>query len=246
VDEDGIRWIESFDTARAVARLSSRPVLLFIYHPTCPWCLQLRDETFTDPGVRAALEDFVPTRLNVMRLDERFRPLIQKKDSWPWLGTVDANGDVLLSFPGLQGPGDLRAKMTESSRRVGPVVASWKRVNDVAARLAPAVEAEEAGHPAEAWALYGALAGDETAGPFAEAARRGRQRIAQSALQALLTAREISTTEGGVASARAVLEEARRQLAGTPLAEDLAAVLESLTRTGRFPALEVRLEDDGE
>lgn len=46
--EGQVQWLSTLEAAKAVSRASSRPVLLFIHHPACCICADMRSVTFTD------------------------------------------------------------------------------------------------------------------------------------------------------------------------------------------------------
>lgn len=243
--EDGkIRWISSYEAARTAARLGSRPVFLYIYHPTCPYCLKMDRSTFTDPEVVRRMAEFVPAHVDVRSLPRELVPFVRK--GWPYLGVVGADGGALLDFPGLKGPGELATDLDEALRRAGGPALDWERVRALAARLDAAVAAERAGRLAEAFVEYSALAGDEAAGPFRDDARAGRARIGAGALRSLLMARDIAATPSGVDAALTTLDAEIERLEGTPLADDLRLVRARLAADGRFPEIEGLAPRDGD
>jgi hypothetical protein len=231
-----IHWIDSFEKARAVARLSSRPVLLFIHHPTCPICIRMKAEVFADPRVKQALTAFVPAMSNVM--EERVELAGETGRGWPWFGIVDADGGVVLSFPGEKGVGDFLDCLKRATELSGPPVLGWERLNDLARRFEAARRAEKEGRLGAAYASYVALAAEEAGGVIAGNAAIAARRLALEARRALVRARGLVRSPPGVPAARAELEKAEKTFAGSPLAKDLAAVRKRLDETGEWPAIE--------
>jgi len=234
--EGEIQWIDSFAEAQVVARLSSRPVLLFRHHPTCPACLSMKKDVFGDPAVQAQLTRFVPAMSDVMKELPELTGGSQR--GWPWFGVVDAEGGIVLSFPGVHTAADFAERLSGAAKLVGPAVMSWERINDLAGRLEQARTAEEEGRLGAAHASYSALAGDADAGAFAAEADAGSRRLAQSARRALVQARSLAGSPPGVPAALAGLRAAEARFAGSPLGTDLAAVRARLSKSGEFPVIE--------
>jgi len=235
VEHEQIRWIHSFATAAAIARVSSRPVLLFLHHPTCPGCLKMREDTFTRQEVISRVGDFVPAMISVLDLDPKLRPLL--KQGWPWFGVVDANARTILSFPGLRGPGEFSAQMREARGLIGRPIFDWETLNRLTARVLTARRAEAARHYEDAYGAYLELSTDLEAGPFARAAQAGLRRIGLHAQSALRSTRDLASTKKGATSAVGLLSAEVERFAGTPYAADLMAVRDRLVADGEFPRI---------
>jgi hypothetical protein len=228
VDAGEIRWITSLETAKAMARVSSRPVLLFIHHPTCPACIEMRGDAFGDSDVLTRVDGFVPAMVSVMDEDEFTKPLAELlREGWPWSGAVDEEGGVILSFPGLKGPEDFSAKLKDAASLAAPPALGWKQVNALAKRLLEA-RAAEADAPGRAYALYAALV-EEAPGLIRTEADGGVIRIANRALETLLLVME--------SERRADLESAIEAFEGSLFTEDFRAVLSHLDRHGTLPRI---------
>ncbi len=235
VEGNAIRWIHSFGTALAAARVSSRPVLLFLYHPTCPACRWMEEHPFSDPRVREIAEHYVPARISVLTAPPEIRKLA--REGWPWLGVLDPDGATVLAFPGTRNASGLLEHLRKAGELVHLRPRPWKEVAALVRRLAAARGAEEEGRYGTALAGYRALDRENAPGPIRAAARGGRRRVALRARDALLAAKDMAETPEGVPAAVEALDEAIASFRDTPFAGDLRSVRETLARTGRFPRL---------
>ena len=233
------QWLASLDQGRAVARATGRPVLLFIHHPTCPMCLDLKGETFQDADVQARLAEFVPVMLNVLELPEALQPLLQR--GWPYLGALNADGEELRAFPGASKPEPFAERLDEALADVGAhETVAGGRARALAARLRDAVSAGDSGDLVRECRELEALRVDDADGAFGGAAvarlgQRGTE--VASALRRAAASPEV---------AEAALREVSERFRGTPWAADVAHVREALRETGRFPRLESRPDDGGD
>jgi hypothetical protein len=223
-----VQWLPSIEAASTLARTTSRPVLLFLYHPACCICTDMRDGTFADPEVQAKLDGFVPALVDIRQAP---KPLMElARQGFPWLGALDADGRVILSFPGGRGPADFADRLREAANLVGPPVLLWEEVHAVSRRLSEGLAAVEAGRFADAYRRLAPVAEDFPAAAPGRAASRGLARIATGARAAVLTASRLPPAE-----ALGSLRAAEAAFADTPFAADLAALRERLAATGRFP-----------
>ncbi len=100
---DGIRWL-SLDSAKAAARQSKKPVFISFYTTWCGFCKKLERDTFKDPAVVKALNEyFLPVKLD----GDEEEALAQAYGvrGYPTLVFTDATGKTLLSSPGYRPPG---------------------------------------------------------------------------------------------------------------------------------------------
>ena len=230
-----IRWISDLDQAKAMARASSRPVLLFLEYPSCPWCIEMHDDTFTHEEVLAEIPAYVPALVDIRKADPETRKLA--KGGWPWFGVIDADGNVVLSFPGLKGPGQFSQKLKDACTISGPPALSWARANELARIWFEAVAAEEDERFTEAYASYAALSEVDRAPLIGKASREAIRRIGQHARGVILAARDLSAAKRGREPATTLLDDELLKFDGTPFAADLAVVGAYLKRSGRFPRI---------
>ena len=167
-----VEWFPSFAAAEAVARASSRPVLLFIFHPACCICTDMREGTFTDAEVQERLDGFVPALVDVRTVSPALLKLAG--EGFPWLGAVDPDGRVILSFPGGRGAVEFADRLKEAAALVAPPVFASDDLHALTRRLRSGEEAEKSGELAKAIAQYEYLAREVRGLPMGAAAEAGR------------------------------------------------------------------------
>ncbi|MCU0726067.1 MAG: thioredoxin family protein [Planctomycetes bacterium] len=227
-----VQWLPSIEAASTLARTTSRPVLLFLYHPACCICTDMRDGTFADPEVQAKLDAFVPALVDVRKAP---RPIVElARQGFPWLGALDAGGRVIISFPGGRGAVDFLDRLKEAATLAGPPVLLWEEVHAISRRLAEGRADLGQGRFAAAWRRLEPLAADFPGSDLGRAAARGLDRISAAAREALLDAAGHPPAE-----ALAALRDAGEAFADTPFAGDFDAVRARLLATGRFPEFEL-------
>ena len=64
----------------------------------------MKKDVFADPAVQAQLTRFVPAMSDVMKELPELTGGSQR--GWPWFGVVDAEGGIVLSFPGVHTAAD--------------------------------------------------------------------------------------------------------------------------------------------
>src|SRR3546814_3433645 len=69
---------EDLDRELAAAQAAGKPLLLDFYADWCVACKEMEAYTFTDPGVQAALADFVLLKADVTANDEIDQALMQR------------------------------------------------------------------------------------------------------------------------------------------------------------------------
>jgi cytochrome c biogenesis protein CcdA/HEAT repeat protein/thioredoxin-related protein len=60
-------WMDSLSEAMKKASGEYRPILIFLYSPTCSWCAKTRSQTLNDPRLAPLLAKFVLLEINVAR-----------------------------------------------------------------------------------------------------------------------------------------------------------------------------------
>jgi len=229
------QWLASLDEGRAVAKVTGRPVLLFIHHPTCPMCLDMKSKTFTDSDVQARLQQFVPVMVDVMQLPEELGPFLER--GWPYLGALDADGGEFAAFPGLSKASTFRRHLDDALAEFGgETTQAWGLTRALAARWADAAGAAEKRDMQREWRELDALRADDSDGPFGRAAAaRLAQRLAE--LRGVLADAD-AAAETDVADGLRVLDTAIECWKGTPFEHDLQAVRDALDAERNFPRLQ--------
>lgn len=224
-------WLTSMEDAQAIAAATRRPLLLYVYHPECPWCVAMNRVTWPDARVAELTAEVVPVKVNVEETSEAFR---KQLEGWPWITLEESGGRVLRAFPGYREADDMSKELRAGlDARSFEEALSWDEARRLARALEAARDAEEAGRLGEAQAGYEALA--EAPAAFAEESREGLRRIAEAARKALLQAQRAAQSD--VTAALSRIEDAVVTFRGTSYVRDLERVREALVRTGRFPRL---------
>ncbi len=241
-DETSLRFVEGdLAVARTMARTASRPLLMFVHHPTCPTCLEYAKGPFLDPAVREAAAPFVLAKASV--LDVPASLYEDEKVGWPifLLFTVDEAGERRVhAFGDYHEAKELAALLTQAAAKSAPAVAGkpldWDATNRLAAELLAAEKATDAAAQA---AAYAKVSSADPAGGLGAVARARIAKQRESARLALEAAREIATRGGahGAVDAVRALDDALPRFAGTPYEGDLRRVRDRLARDGKFPDL---------
>ena len=232
----GTQWLTSIEDAQAIAAATHRPVLLFVYHPTCPWCAAMNRVTWPDARVSELTAEAVPVKVNVMETTDEFQ---EQMTGWPFIALEEPGGEILRAFPGFREAEDMSAELKSGLEAAHLETAlPWPEARRLAAALASGREAEEQGRLGEASSIYASL--HDAPAAFAEEAKEGERRIAELARRALLQAQRTAVRDPAGALTR--LDEAAEAFRGTPHERDLERVREAVARTGRFPRLSVRGE----
>jgi hypothetical protein len=241
VADGKMRWLPTLDDGRAVARAIGRPILLWVYHPTCPICVEWDRTSFRDAGVQGEADEFVPVKLNVMKAPREIQQLFADdfERKWPYLAALNEDGATLLAFPGEESgtPEAVRENLAKALAARGGRAAppSWSDANAACSATARGEQAFAAGDLGAAWREFDAVRALHVPEALSSAARRRLAEIERSASDALSAAMKLAATDEG-AGARS-LSDAAERFRGTPYGTDLAEVEQELRATGRLPVL---------
>lgn len=109
-DPSGIEWV-SLEEAQKQAKETNKMVLIFGYADWCPYCMQMRKETYTDENVRERLyKHFIPVQLDAESEEEvvfngetykswEFAQFVQLA-SFPTHYFVNKDGEIIGAQPG--------------------------------------------------------------------------------------------------------------------------------------------------
>jgi thioredoxin-related protein len=241
VKDGEIAWIRDADEAQAIARAVDRPVLLFGMFESCPFCIKMKAEGLRDPGVLALVRDYVPLEVDLLTVTDEQREEYFSR-GYPLFEVHGENGELVHSFPGFHdAPGfidQLEQGLNKSPDR--STALDWTRANRAAREIEAARAAEADGKLGLAHKSFLEADGEAPRGTLGEVAQLGIERIAESAREALLAAKDLAARDAHAAERS--LELASERFEGSPYSGDLRAALTSLRRTGRFPTLESAAE----
>ena len=220
--------LDDLDVARAVAAATRRPLLAFVYHPTCPWCQAISKGPFHDAAIAAAAEPFVFVRLDVTKTPES---VWSDFDVWPIFWVEDARGVRKHVFGGEQTSASL-ARELAAATAAAPVpdgVLSWPTARDAARGLSET-------DPARRYAAAVLAATNDPQGVLGANAAAIVAAETEAARRALESGRT-ETARGGVPAGLAALDAAIPRFRGTPLGRDLERVRARLAADRAFPRL---------
>lgn len=235
----GVQWLSDLAEARAVALAVHRPVLVFGYYPTCPWCIALRRDQFREADFVAAAVECVPVAVDLMTLEES-EVVAWLERGYPLIELQTAQGDVVATMSGPPGTLDIDATLARGLERwpSEPPALAWSAANELARSFASSLNSESQGRLSDAWRGFTELQQRGQGSLFESAGAAGCDRIAILAHDELLAARELARHD--IEGARTRLAAAAQTCAGTPFEHDLRSVLSALERGHAFPELRPR------
>jgi hypothetical protein len=230
-DGAGVRLVDGVDRGLALSRASTKPLLVFLYSPQCPVCLEISKGALLDDAVGAAAEPFVVARQDVASAPKH---LLEGLRFFPAFAVYGPEGERESLFAATTKVAELVQQMGAEARAQevahGPSL-PWDAVHGLARDLAAA---EDEAAPARRLAIWERVAKEDPEGALGAAARARALTMKSDARGALLAAKNAPDPQ----AAKAVLDDALARLAGTPYEADLRAVRVRLDETGTFPPLE--------
>ncbi|MBP7276244.1 MAG: hypothetical protein KBA51_08590, partial [Kiritimatiellae bacterium] len=227
----GLRFLDRLADGQRLAAASGRPLVVFLFEPSCPLCKELEATTFRDPGLTSAADPFVLARVRASR--EGAALLESHAIGWPVFVLYGVDGREVSTFAGTPDVATLRDALAKVA---GPELAPvpWATVRATARALREAEIARDAHERDGALDRAKALATDP---PLAAAVAAAAQAASAPAARALREARALATS-GSVDAAVARLDAALAVERGGRFERDLAAVRARLSTERAFPALE--------
>jgi hypothetical protein len=238
-NDRGLVFAPDLAAARGMARATSRPMLAFVYHPTCPLCVEYQKGPFTDPAVREAAQPFVLAKVNVMEAERGMQQALESA-GWPafLLYRVDESGETKIhAFGDYHEAKELAGLLTDAAKKSAtsskPAPLPWDAVNALARDLA-AADAEA--DPAKRTAEWTRISRADPSGGIGAVARSRLAKQKEAARVALRAAQD-AAGQGDLRAAAVALDAALPTFAGTPYETDLRHVHDRLARDSAFPEI---------
>lgn len=230
VQDGRIRWLDSWDDARAVSSATGRPIFVYGFVESCPICRGFQANEFRDADVLAWIDRTVPLAIDLMAIDAQVSEEMWAR-RYPLLELQDPTGRILRTFGGTFGDVDMPTEFANAVKDV--TVPDWPSMRTLTAELVGARLAERVGDFGAAWSSYEAVARSTALDAWVGDAERGRRRIVRDAQHALDEAVASADTTGG----RSAFARAADTFRGTPPGQELEAVRDAWSRMDRFPLL---------
>jgi len=108
-------WL-TFNEGIELAASSGKPVIIDFYTSWCKWCKVMDRDTFSNPEVKAALEnDFITIRINAENRRDKLRfkgkeytsvelTKFFKVRGFPSLAYLESDGEIIMVVPGFKKP----------------------------------------------------------------------------------------------------------------------------------------------
>lgn len=97
-----IKWRDNLQAARSESGATGKPLLLYFSADWCGPCNQMSRTTWADPRVKAALDAYVPVKIDIDRLPDLARQF--DVSAIPRIVLLDVAGNAVASREGLVEP----------------------------------------------------------------------------------------------------------------------------------------------
>lgn len=104
-----IEFFEDYALACENARKEEKPIMLFFYLPTCVYCQQMQEDTFTDEEVVRLSQQFVCIKIDVSR-EEKLREEYNV-DVMPTVQFMNSQGILLQRISAKKTPNQILVQM---------------------------------------------------------------------------------------------------------------------------------------
>jgi thioredoxin-like negative regulator of GroEL len=214
-----IAWRYDYNRARQEALDKSRPILIDFGTEACFWCKQLDTRTFTDPEIRALLNDrFVPLKVDAHRSPDLAEKLNIK--NYPTLVFAGPDGRILGYQEGFLEPPKLKEQLTHALAVVA--APEW-----MARDYQEAARAHAAADFAKAVSLLKNIVEDGKDRPVQARARQLLTDIENQAAGKLAEARQ-QIDRGHTRQGFELLTGLTKQYPGTPAAREATVLSQTL------------------
>lgn len=105
-----IPWRDSFPLAFEAARATGKPMLVYFNADWCTICRRVEREAFSDPRVEAAIQPFIPVKVDIDR-----HPWLAQKyqiDAVPAYLKIDGKGTASGHALGYKSPGEMESLLS--------------------------------------------------------------------------------------------------------------------------------------
>ena len=226
----GIKWHTSYAAAREESQKKNVPLVIYVTKPACIHCDRMKQSTFRDPRIIAALNDKV-IALEVNLADQ---PVLVQKLAVSLFPTIivarpDAGYETLVGY---QEADVLHDKITR-------VLATLKPSEPASVDFQNAQNWEKDGDYPRAIAALRNVLDDSRAKPLQKNAEELLQKIQKRAEDRLSQAKELQA-KGKLAEALDALSDVNQRFAGLKISRDAGDLVQSLERANRQLAVEHR------
>jgi thioredoxin-like negative regulator of GroEL len=215
-----VAWRYDYNRARQEAADKSLPIMLDFGTETCFWCKQLDTRTFTDPEVRALLnERFIPLKVDA----NRHADLAEKLNirNYPTLVFASSDGRILGYQEGFVEAPKLKEHLTRTL--VAVTTPEWMTRD-----MQEATRARTTGDFAKAVSLLKNIVEDGRERPVQVRARQMLSEIEDQAAGRLAEARTM-VDRGQTRQGVDMLTSLTKQYPGTPAAREATVLSQTLT-----------------
>ncbi|MEX1224579.1 MAG: thioredoxin family protein [Pirellulales bacterium] len=117
-----IRWLTNLEQATEIARESDRMVLLHFWSTTCPPCVRLEQNVFSDNVVATGIEaNFVPVKINVD--EQRAIARAYNVRQWPTDVILSPQGEVIAVLGCRQDPSEYLSEILAATNQYRSIAA---------------------------------------------------------------------------------------------------------------------------
>jgi Protein of unknown function, DUF255 len=228
----GIQWRTNYAAAREESEKKNLPLLIYFTRPACIWCDKMKQTTYRDQRILAALNDqVVPLEINAPDQPRLVESLGVTVYPTIILARPDAQYEKV---DGYQEPNILHEKITR-------VLATLKPNEAISREYDNARKFEGAGEYARAITALRNVLDDNKAKPLQKNAQELLQKIEKRAEERLGQAKDLQA-KGKSVEALEALADIQHRFAGLKIAGEAGDLAGSITQANRQVGAELRLK----